>query len=252
HLESVQDKGTAILTGAVLAFYAFIGFEDMANVSEEVREPQRIFPKAILSVLVIIGVIYILTALAAVSVVSPEELSHSKAPLITVVQKGAPWFPPGLFTWIALFAVTNTALANYVMGTRLLYGMARDGTMPRFLGHVNPNRHTPDAAVVSVFVMVLALALTGTITRLAQSTAFLLLIVFFMINLSLIIIKLKTRGETVPFEVPMIIPVFGVLTTFGLAFYVSGEAVMTVAILVAVALTFFLFRYFNRSAKGRM
>jgi len=242
HLESLPDKTHAVLTGAVLAFYAFIGFEDMVNVSEEVHEPQKIFFKAIISVLVIIATIYILTAFAAISVVSPAELSLSKAPLVEVVRKGAPWFPPALFTWIALFAVTNTALANYVMGTRLLYGMARDGLMPKFLQHVNPKRHTPDAAVFCIFFVVVILALTGTLARLAQSTALLLLIVFFIMNLSLIRVKFKMKEEVPLFKVPLAVPILGAITTFSLIFYVSQAAMMTVGILALLALLLYSLR----------
>ncbi len=242
HLENLPEKTHAVLSGSILAFYAFIGFEDMVNVSEEVHESQKVFFKAILSVLAIIAVVYILTALAAISVVSPSELSLSKAPLVEVVKKGAPWFPPALFTWIALFAVTNTALANYVMGTRLLYGMAKDGLMPKFLQHVNPKRHTPDAAVVCILFVVLTLALTGTIARLAQSTALLLLIVFFVMNLSLIRVKFKMKGEVPLFKVPLPVPVLGALTTFSLIFYVSQAAMMTVGILTLLALCLYSFR----------
>ncbi len=238
-LATLKDKTTAIFGAAVLAFYAFIGFEDMVNVSEEVHEPAKIFPKAIPRILGVIATVYILTALAAVSVVSPEELAHSKAPLMTVVQKGAPWFPPVLFTWIALFAVTNTALANYVMGTRLLYGMSRDGLMPAFLNHVHAKHQTPDRAVVVVFFAVVALALTGTIARLAQSTALLLLIVFFVINFALVVLKLRTSDEEVPFKTPLIIPILGALTTFALIFYVSPAAMATVGILVGIAVILF-------------
>jgi len=238
HLEGTE-KISAIFSGAVFAFYAFIGFEDMVKASEEVHDPQKNLPRAILIALGIIGVIYLLTAFAAVSVISPRELSLSKAPLMTVVEKGAPWMPPILFTGIALFAVTNTALTNYVMSARLLYGMAQDRLMPQVLGHVNSKRHTPDVAAALIFVIVLVIAFTGTLTQLAQSTALLLLSAFSIVNLSLLVIKLRDKTVKGFFHVPLPIPILGAITTFSLIFYVSQAALLTVAILLAIAMGLF-------------
>jgi amino acid transporter len=238
----------AIFSGAVLAFYAFIGFEDMVKASEEAYEPEKNLPRAIVLALGIIGLLYLLTALSAVSVIPPQELSLSKAPLMSVVDRGAPWIPKGLFTGIALFAVTNTALTNYIMSSRLLYGMARDRLMPKILEHVNPGRHTPDVAVLLIFAVVLFMALTGTLTRLAQSTALLLLSAFFVVNLSLVVIKLRDKDPKVAFRVPLPVPIAGALTTFFLIFYVSQAAILAVCIILLIALgLFFLMKC--RSAK---
>lgn len=241
----------AVFQGSVLAFYAFIGFEDMVKASEESHSPAKLIPRAILISLALIGVFYILTALAAVSVVPAQELAASQAPLMTVVERGAPGFPRGMFTFIALFAVTNTALVNFVMSSRLLYGMAREGLVPSVLGRVHPVRSTPHWAIGVVFVLALTLALTGTLSRLAQSTATLLLIVFVFVNVSLAVLKIqvKSQGASKPhesarsegfFSVPVFVPILGALTALFLLAHVSASALVTAAVLLAVALALFL------------
>jgi amino acid transporter len=241
--ELAQEKGTAgaLFQGGILAFYAFIGFEDMVKAAEEAHSPQTHIPQALLTSLAVIGCFYILTALAAVSVVPSTELARSEAPLMMVVERGAPWIPRGLFTVIALFAVTNTALVNFVMSSRLLYGMAEEGLVPRILSRVHPVRRTPHAAITVVFVLALALALTGTISRLAQSTAVLLLIVFFIVNLSLVAIKMRDKGPAPVFSVPIAAPVLGAAAALFLTFHVSHAALATAGALVGLALLLFLF-----------
>ena len=110
---------TGILQGAALAFYAFIGFEDIVNVSEEVKNPERNVPRAILFALGIAGVVYVLVSWLATNVLSPSELAASNAPLLDVVRRAQPNFPQVIFTLIALFAVLNTALLNFVTGNVL-------------------------------------------------------------------------------------------------------------------------------------
>lgn len=235
----LSGRWAAVFQGGVLAFYAFIGFEDMVKASEEAHNPSRVIPRAILISLAIVGFFYVMTALAAVSVVPAGELASAEAPLMRVVERGLPQIPRGLFTLIALFAVTNTALVNFVMGARLLYGMAEEGLVPRVLGRIHPLRRTPHVAIAAVFFLALGLAMTGTLSRLAQSTAALLLIVFFVVNLSLLGVKKKSGPAHPGFSVSVWVPVLGAVTTVFLACYVSGRALVTVGILAAAAVVIF-------------
>ena len=233
-------KWGAVFHGSLLAFYAFIGFEDMVKASEEAYAPAEIMPKAILWSLGITGVIYVLTAVAVVSVVPMGELMHSQAPLMLVVEKGAPWVPRGLFTLIALFAVSNTALVNFIGGSRLLYGMAKEGLAPKIFGYVHPARRTPDWAIGAVFLTALVLGLTGTLALLAQSTAALLLIVFVTVNASLIVIHWREgKSKRQGFFVPRFVPVLGMVSTFFLTFQIQATALIPVGILTLISLALF-------------
>lgn len=202
-----------VLNGAVLTFYSFIGFEDMLNVSEEVKDPVRTVPKALIGALAIATVLYIAMSITAVSVVDSRELADPArgAPLTQITRKAAPWLSPWVFTGITLFAVTNTALINYIMGSRLLYGMARQGLLPAALGRVHPTRRTPHVAVMVLLVVVVLLALSGGVTQLANATALLLLTCFVVVNVALIVLKTRKGEPPGGFEVPVVIPALGAI-----------------------------------------
>jgi APA family basic amino acid/polyamine antiporter len=122
-----------IMQGAVLAFFAFIGFEDMYNVAEEVRHPERTLPLGLILAMAAAALLYIAVAITAVSVVPWRELAEAPGPITEIITRAAPVIPPIVFTVITLFAVSNTALVNYVTASRLIYGMARQGLLPAAL-----------------------------------------------------------------------------------------------------------------------
>lgn len=229
-------KAEAVLSGAVFAFYAFVGFEDMVKASEELKDPQKNLPIGILLTVCITGVIYVLVSISAVTVLDLETLKTTSAPLMAVVEKGLPWIPIWIFTAIALFAVSNTALVNFMMASRVLYGMAHDGLVPAWFGRVHPKFRTPHIATAFVFVIVIVLSLTGSIKSLAQSTAVLLLSVFFSVNGSLLMLKLKkVPSEAGTFCAPFWAPILGLLSACGLLFYASLPAILTALILLGVS-----------------
>lgn len=228
------------LTGAVLTFYSFVGFEDMLNVAEEVKEPHSTLPRAMLLALVIASLIYMTIAVVAVSVLAPAILGASGQPLVDVVAKAAPWFPTGAFSLIALFAVANTALLNFVMGSRLLYGMASQGLVPRALARVHAGRRTPHMAILAVWCVFFVLVLSGDISSLARSTSVLLLCCFVLVNIALVIIKAK-ETEKPHFDVPAIIPLLGAGVCLAMLSQAKAPEVITASIILAgIALLYWL------------
>lgn len=198
------------MQGAVLTFFSFIGFEDMLNVAEEVKDPKRNMPLAIILAMVAATVIYMAVAITAVSVMHWSQLPKSLA-LVKVVETAWPWFPPIVLSVITIFAVSNTALVNWVMGSRLLYGMSKQGLMPEALGKVHRTRRTPYVAILVIFGVVLVLSLIGDIKALASSTVLLLLTVFTIVNVALVILKGRSGEPQGSFEVPVIIPILGAM-----------------------------------------
>jgi APA family basic amino acid/polyamine antiporter len=198
-----------VMQGAVLAFFAFIGFEDMYNVAEEVREPERTLPLGLILAIAIAAVLYIAVAITAVSVVPWPELAEAPGPITEVVARAAPLIPPVVFTAITLFAVTNTALVNYVTASRLIYGMARQGLLPPALGNVHAGRRTPHLAIAALFLVLAPLALLGTIAELAAATVLLLLLVFTVVNGALFVLKRRRNEKPGRFEVPLFVPALG-------------------------------------------
>ena len=209
-LDGAQWQG--ILLGSFLAFYAFIGFEDMVNVAEEVREPTRTLPLGIFLSFGIATVLYLLVALVAVLAVPPHNLGESAAPLALVYQEATGAYPVWI-SLISLFAVVNGALIQIIMASRIAYGMSRQGWLPERLGRVHPGTRTPLLSTAVVTTAVLILAIWLPLVSLAQATSFLLLIVFCLVHLSLWRIK---RSEPCPLGVrtyPIWVPLLGFAST---------------------------------------
>lgn len=204
-----------VLAGSVLTFFSFIGFEDMLNVSEEVKEPRRTMPRGIVLALLVASALYIGVAVTAVSVIPHQEFAGKDlSPLARVTGTAAPWLWPRTFDFITLFAVSNTVLINYIMGSRLLYGMARQGLLPAFLGRVHRMRQTPHLAIFTLLVVVLILAVSGgeaAVKELGSATSLLLLCSFMVVNTALIVLKLRPGESPGGFEVPVAIPALGIL-----------------------------------------
>jgi basic amino acid/polyamine antiporter, APA family len=230
------------LQGAVLTFYAFIGFEDLLNVSEEVKDVERTLPRALVLALLIVAGLYAAVSITAISVVPHAELAQSSGPLVEVVRRAAPWCPPALFTGVCLFAIANTSLLNYIMGSRLIYGMARQGLLPAVLGRLHPSRRTPYVAILCLMVVVMALALVGDISGLAKATAVLLLGVFTILNTALVLLKNRPGEPRGTFEVPVVIPLGGIVICILLLAHAQRQeltlaGVLLLLILVHYALT---------------
>jgi APA family basic amino acid/polyamine antiporter len=200
-----------VMQAAVLAFFAFIGFEDMYNVAEEVRRPERNLPLGLILAMAAAALLYIAVAVTAVSVVPWEKLAEAPGPITEVVGRAAPSLSPVVFTAITLFAVANTALVNYITASRLIYGMARQGLLPAALGNVHASRRTPHFAILALFLVLAPLALIGTITELAAATVLLLLLVFMVVNGALFILRDRKGEAPGYFEIPRFVPALGAL-----------------------------------------
>lgn len=241
-------KAGLVMSGAAIAFFAFIGFEDMANLAEEAHDPQRELPLAICIAIVITTVVYLLISLVAVSVVPPGQLAASGTPLVDVVRRGAPNFPAWVFSVVPAFAVFNTGLLNLLMASRLLYGMARgpQGQLPAALAWVHPKWQTPVVALVVAGLIVVAMVLSTTdVGVLAGGTTTFLLIVFALLHAGLVRAKLKAIGGTPRFSIPIVVPAVGVviclllLGSRDIADYKMGAA-LTVAATLLFAINWFV------------
>lgn len=232
-----------ILTGAVLTFYSFIGFEDILNVAEEVKNPQKNLPLGLLLAVSIASLIYMLISIIAVSVVPANQLANSTQPLVDVIKIAAPWFPSSVYSIIAMFAVANTALLNFVMGSRLMYGMAKQKLLPQELSKIHSKRKTPYVATLTLLIILLILALSGNITSLAKSTSLLLLLCFFIVNIALIILKNRKDEPMGAFEIPTIIPVLGASACAGMLMFVQGPELKTAGLLLcSIAVLYFVLK----------
>lgn len=209
---------SGIWYGAFLAFYAFLGFEDMVNVAEEVKRPRIYLPVAIIIALILATLLYVSVSFVAVRVMTPGSLAASGAPLAAIVSK-AIGFGGGIIAVIGLLAVINGALVQIIMSSRVIFGLARQGWIPAVFDWVWPVTRTPVLATAVTAVCVAVMALSLPIVSLAAMTSLLVLIVFSLVNVSLIRIKKRGGEKQVLFEVPLWVPVAGVAASLGLALF---------------------------------
>ena len=237
----------AILGGAGLAFFALIGFEDSVNVAEETADPRHSFPRALFGGLLIAGVVYILVTVIASMAVPTNTLAESDGPLLEVVQLGPLSMSTKIFSAIALFALANGALINLIMASRLVYGMSREGILPGFFGRVHSGRRTPYVAIIFTALIAAALAVTGDLSDLADTTVLLLLLVFTAVNISVIVLR-RDRVAHDHFVAPTILPIIGAIVSLGLLTTKDADIFLRAGILILLGVILWVVTYY---AHGR-
>ncbi|MCV7279949.1 APC family permease [Mycolicibacterium flavescens] len=229
----------AILAGAIVAYYSFVGFETSANVAEEIRNPSKVYPTALFGALITAGVIYALVGLASAIALPPEELTQSSGPLLDVVAATGVGVPDWLFSAIALVAVANGALLTMIMASRLTYGMAEHNLLPSVLGRVLPGRRTPWAAIVATTVVAMGLSLVGELSTLAETVVLLLLFVFISTNVAVLVLR-RDHVDHPHFRVWTAVPVLGVASCVLLLTQQTAKVWLFAAILLAVGAVLYL------------
>ena len=235
----------AITSATALAFFALVGFEDSVNMAEETRNPAKTFPRAVLLGLGITAAMYLAVALITSTLVPTEELSNTDAPLLLVVKGAAPWFPPVVFSIIALFAVTNTALMNMLMASRLLYGMASEKVIPKQFGKVHPTRRTPWVSILFTSILALALVSSLEIEDLGSTTSLLLLAVFALVNIAVLVLR-RDKAAHQHFRAPTWVPALGAVSCVFFASPLSGRPLdeyLIAGVLLGIGVLFWVVNY---------
>ncbi len=206
------DAWRGIFAASLLAFFAFVGFEDMANVAEEVKDPVRTIPKAIMLTLVLATVLYLGTSMTVLLVVPIDVLSTSAAPLALVFSNAPEVIKQG-FSAVAIVATVNGVLIQMIMASRVIYGLADRDHLPKVLAIVPKATQTPVVATLLVVAIIVLLTQTLPIGTLAERTSQIVLGVFVLVNISLILLKMQTDEAAKHFRVPLTVPILGVITS---------------------------------------
>ncbi|MDD3084109.1 MAG: APC family permease [Candidatus ainarchaeum sp.] len=217
---------SAIFSSVALIFFAFIGFEGIANISEEVNAAKTTVPKAIILSLFIATIVYVLVALVSVSVVSPIELANATNPEnilvggpLALVAENA--IMPGFGIWLsfaALFATASTILLLLVVSSRLSYGLSKLGFFPSFLSKTHSKTKTPFYSVILVGIASICFLFVGNIEVLGNLTTMGTFLMFFAVNTSLIAIRVKENPKKLNFISPINIGKWPILAIFGAIF----------------------------------
>jgi amino acid transporter len=208
----------AVLIGVTLAFYAFIGFEDMVDVAEEVKRVRRTMPRAILLTLGASTALYLLLMITALLAMPPGTLAASGAPVATVFEQhtGLSSVAIGL---VAMFAILNGALVQIIMASRVLYGLSSRGQLPALLGRVHAGTRTPLIATGIAGTVVLTLAWIGHLSALANATSLLMLTIFSAVNLALWRVKGREPAPPDAYEFPRAFPATGFVLSVAFVLY---------------------------------
>jgi APA family basic amino acid/polyamine antiporter len=208
-------KYLPVVSAAALIFFAYLGFEDIANVAEEAENPERILPRAYIYALLISTLVYVLVALVAVSAVPYQQLAASPRPLSLLMETLIGGKTSVLIAIIALFATANTVLITLIVGTRMLYGMAVEGQLPAVLGAVHERRRTPHVTILLFCMLAIAFLVFSEIKALAAITDIGIFLLFLVVNLSNIVLRYRQADVPRPWRCPLNIGVFPVISALG-------------------------------------
>jgi basic amino acid/polyamine antiporter, APA family len=207
-----------------------------------VKNPTRVYPRIIFGGLAIAGLIYLLVTIGASAVVPTNDLANSSGPLLEVVKQGPLGIDTKVFSAIGLLALSNGALINMIMASRLLYGMSREGVLPKPFGTVHSERRTPWVAILFTTAVAVGLILEANLEALARTTVALLLVVFTVVNISVLRLRRDDVGRE-HFRVPTLVPVLGIGVAIALMTQVRGEDWARTGILVGIGLVLWAVNY---------
>ena len=208
-----------VAIAASLIFFAYIGFEDIANISEETVNAKSNVPKAIIFALIISTILYVLVSASAVSIVPWEKLSQSPAPISLVAETALGPEAAILFSFLALFATASTVLIILVAVSRLLYGMSRDKSLPKIISRVHSKAKTPFVSIALTSTAAMLLVLVGDLKHVAFITNFAIFVMFFMVNLAVVVLRFSRPKTERLFRIPInigkmpLIPLLGLLAS---------------------------------------
>lgn len=201
-----------ILAGAFVAFYAYIGFEDMVSLAEEAKRPDKIMLPAVMLALVLTTILYLLVVWAALNALPISTLANSDAPF-AIMLADTPWLSKTI-SLIGIVAIINGALVQILMGSRMLFGLSRDGYLPVFLKTLN-HKHIPSNATLLVVILIWLFALALPLITLAKITSGIILVVFTLVNAAAVVIALNKKQW-------LAVGVAAIGAMFSIAFVVAG------------------------------
>ena len=234
-----------VFAGAALVFFAMLGFEMLASESEEAKDARHTIPHAIILSIIICTVLYVLFAIAALLLVGPEVLGASTAPVKDVVIPllGEYAF---IFAIIALASTANTVMICLITASRLSYGMANEHALPSFISKVNKKFRTPHFAVIFAFLVATLFLLLANMVIIAEVTNFAALTAFFMVNISVIVLRLREPKARREFHIPLSVAnvplpaVVGAISVLVMITFLSPEAMFYGAGLILVGALVYL------------
>ena len=232
YLEMSPSGFSGIFQAAALIFFAFIGFEEMVKLSEEVKDPERNIPRGLILAISASIILYIMVALSAVSVLGWERLSQSSAPFANIAFAALGKNASSIISVMALFATTNTVLLMLLASSRIIYGMAESGSLPKILATVHPKNHTPWIATLLAMALAMVFVFLEDIAFVANVNNFTVFVTFIVINAALVMLRYHKPEFSRPFRVPLswgrlpFLPLFGIFFNAFMLVQLSGQVIV--------------------------
>ncbi|MDQ3110731.1 MAG: amino acid permease [Bacteroidota bacterium] len=213
----LSDGGIkSLFTGSALAFFAYIGFEEIVKLAEETKNPEKNIPRALFSASIIVIIIYTIVAICVVSVIPYAELAKSKSPLADVVKTALGQTGVIIISVIALFSTSNTILSNMMGSSRVLLNMSKENQFMKRFSTISAKRQTPVAALVLIVIVMGAFAMIGKIETVAMIANIFIFVTFIIVNLCVIVMRIKDKNLNRPYRVPINIKNIPVISVLGI------------------------------------
>ncbi len=255
NLSPFAPFGLAGVTGAAgIIFFSYIGLDAVSTAGEEVKNPRRTMPLAILGALVIVTTLYILTTVVAVAAQPYTQFEGQEAGLAAILEKvtGQTW-PATMLAAGAVISIFSVTLVVLYGQTRILFAMARDGMLPELFHRVNKRTLTPVPNTIIVAVVICLLAGLIPINFLAEMTSIGTLVAFLVVSIGVMVLR-RTHPELPRgFKVPLY-PVTPILSILGCLWIIKDLRAVTIwvfLIWLAVAMVWYFTYGFKHSHLGR-
>jgi APA family basic amino acid/polyamine antiporter len=242
-----------VLSASALIFFAFLGFEDIVNVSEETKSPKKTVPKAVILSLLISSFVYFLVSLSVVSMSDWKMISTSDAPLAYAVHEKFNVDISNIISVIALFATAGTALVFLIAGSRMIYGLSDAGELPKIFSKIHPKTRTPYIAILVSMIISMVFVLLGDIKLVASITNFFAFVVFILVNLSAIVLRYRKPETKREFKIPLnigkfpLLPFFGLLACFLMIYYLEMKSIIIGLLIFGAGIVFL--SYLKKTSK---
>ncbi|MET0425712.1 MAG: amino acid permease [Actinoplanes sp.] len=207
------DGVDGVTAAAAVIFFAYIGFDAVSTGSEEARKPERDLPLAIIGSLLICTFFYVLTAVGAIGIASPDQLKESDAPLAAALDQGAGLgWAAAILALGAVVAITSVVLVIMYGQTRIFFAMCRDGLLPKRLATVNQRYGTPARLTIGLGVLIAILAALVPLGEIVKLVNIGTLFAFVLVNIGVLILRRTRPDMPRPYRVPWspLLPLLGI------------------------------------------
>ena len=197
------NGANGVTAAAGVIFFSFIGLDAVSTAGEEVKDPQRTMPRALMAALITVIVVYVLVALAAVGAQQADNFKGQEAGLAQILEDvtGSTW-PSIVLSAGAVISIFSVTLVTLYGQTRILFAMGRDGMLPKFFTRVNATTLTPVNNTVVVAVVVALMAGFIPLDYLIDMVSIGTLTAFTVVSLGVIILRRREPNLERPFKVP--------------------------------------------------